>query len=193
MTDRPASWRMPTPKQMEKLVTEAARMAPVPAAAPDEALPPEYWNSLLKDPRGGDGVRTTKAIGDPRPCAAHLLPPLRADYGNPDRRCGQTLWRQRNLEGCRATAARRYVPATHRKTRRRRVLAWVREVVGMVPGKSRTPAPLHAPWESPSLSGTATHSNQQSFMAKLDGGRELQQIATSSIYRQLERIRVLGL
>jgi hypothetical protein len=25
MTDRPASWRMPTPKQMEKLAAEAAR------------------------------------------------------------------------------------------------------------------------------------------------------------------------
>jgi hypothetical protein len=60
MTDRPASWHMPTPKQMEKLVAEAARRVPVPVpdAAPDEALPPEYWDSLLKDPRANDGVRT---------------------------------------------------------------------------------------------------------------------------------------
>ena len=48
---------MPTPKQMEKLAAEAARKAPVPAEAPDEALPPEYWDSLLKDPRAGDSVR----------------------------------------------------------------------------------------------------------------------------------------
>jgi hypothetical protein len=53
MTDRPASWRMPTPKQMEKLAAEAARRPAVPAAAPNEALPAEYWDSLLKDPRAG--------------------------------------------------------------------------------------------------------------------------------------------
>ena len=44
---------MPTPKQMEKLAAEAARR-PVPAAAaPDAPLPPEYWESVLKDPRAG--------------------------------------------------------------------------------------------------------------------------------------------
>jgi hypothetical protein len=51
MTDRPASWRMPTPKQMEKLASEAARRPTVPAVAADAALPAEYWDSLLKDPR----------------------------------------------------------------------------------------------------------------------------------------------
>jgi hypothetical protein len=50
MTDRPASWRMPTPKQMDKLAAEAARRLAVPAAAPDEPLPAEYWESVLKDP-----------------------------------------------------------------------------------------------------------------------------------------------
>jgi hypothetical protein len=53
MTDRPASWRMPTPRQMEKLAGEAARKAPPSAAAPDAPLPAEYWDSLLKDPRAG--------------------------------------------------------------------------------------------------------------------------------------------
>jgi hypothetical protein len=53
MTDRPASWRMPTPKQMEKLAAEAVRRPAAPAAAPDEALPAEYWDSLLRDPRAG--------------------------------------------------------------------------------------------------------------------------------------------
>jgi hypothetical protein len=57
MTDRPASWRMPTPKQMEKLATEATRRAALPAAAPDGPLPAEYWDSVLKDPRAGaDGI-----------------------------------------------------------------------------------------------------------------------------------------
>lgn len=42
---------MPTPKQMEKLAAKAVRRQTVPAAAPDEPLPTEYWDSLLKDPR----------------------------------------------------------------------------------------------------------------------------------------------
>jgi hypothetical protein len=42
---------MPTPKQMEKLATEAARQPLPPAAAPAEAMPAEYWDSLLSDPR----------------------------------------------------------------------------------------------------------------------------------------------
>jgi hypothetical protein len=53
MTDRPASWRMPTPRQMEKLAAEAARRPSLAAAAPDAPLPAEYWDSLLRDPRAG--------------------------------------------------------------------------------------------------------------------------------------------
>jgi hypothetical protein len=53
MTDRPASWRMPTPKQMGKLAAEAARRPSLAAAAPDAPLPAEHWDSLLKDPRAG--------------------------------------------------------------------------------------------------------------------------------------------
>src|SRR5258705_1327346 len=53
MSDRPASWRMPTPKQMEKLAAEAARRPSPSAAAPDAPLPAEYWESVLKDPRAG--------------------------------------------------------------------------------------------------------------------------------------------
>jgi hypothetical protein len=44
---------MPTPKQMEKLAAEAARRPGLSAAAPDAPLPPEYWESVLKDPRAG--------------------------------------------------------------------------------------------------------------------------------------------
>jgi hypothetical protein len=51
MTDRPASWRMPTPKQMEKLAAEAARTPALPVAGPDNPLPSEYWDSILRDPR----------------------------------------------------------------------------------------------------------------------------------------------
>jgi hypothetical protein len=58
MTDRPASWRMPTPKQMEKLATEAARRPGPSAAAPDAPLPAE-WESVFKDPRA-DATGTQK-------------------------------------------------------------------------------------------------------------------------------------
>ena len=44
---------MPTPKQMEKLATEAARRPSRPTAAPDAPLPDEYWESVLKDHRAG--------------------------------------------------------------------------------------------------------------------------------------------
>ena len=50
MNDRPASWHA-DPKQMEKLAAEAARKWALPAAAPDKPLPPEYRQSVLKDPR----------------------------------------------------------------------------------------------------------------------------------------------
>lgn len=53
MTDRPASWRMPTPKQMEKLAAEAARRPSPSAAAPGAPHPTEYWESVLRDLRGG--------------------------------------------------------------------------------------------------------------------------------------------
>lgn len=42
---------MPTPKQMEKLAAEAVRKRATPAAASEEPLPPEYWDSVLRDPR----------------------------------------------------------------------------------------------------------------------------------------------
>src|ERR1700704_2988053 len=128
MTDRPASWRMPTPKQMEKLAAEAARRPGPSAAAPDAPLPAEYWESVLKDPRAdatGAQMRQRRLCRDPASRAPHLLPPLRADRGNPDRRCSPVVWRQRALEGRRAATARQHLPTAHRKTRRRRVLAGI--------------------------------------------------------------------
>jgi hypothetical protein len=50
MTDRPASWRMPSVKQMEKMAASLGRKAPVtPALAPVDDLPAEYWQALLED------------------------------------------------------------------------------------------------------------------------------------------------
>jgi hypothetical protein len=50
MTDRPASWRMPTRAQLEKMARAVGRNAP-PARglAPDDDLPTEYWQALLND------------------------------------------------------------------------------------------------------------------------------------------------
>ena len=42
---------MPTPKQMKRLAAEAVRKRVPPAPAPEEPLPPEYWDSVLRDPR----------------------------------------------------------------------------------------------------------------------------------------------
>jgi hypothetical protein len=57
MADRPASWRMPTPKQMAKLAAAAAigRRACVTRPV-GPAVPPEYWQAVLAD-----------AVADTRP------------------------------------------------------------------------------------------------------------------------------
>jgi hypothetical protein len=49
--ERPASWRMPSPKQMEKLAREAAQKPAKPDPAPSDPLPEELWDSVLADPR----------------------------------------------------------------------------------------------------------------------------------------------
>jgi hypothetical protein len=49
MTDRPASWRMPTPKQMEKMAAAAAvrgNMPPMRTPGPGDEMPPEYWQAV---------------------------------------------------------------------------------------------------------------------------------------------------
>jgi hypothetical protein len=53
MNDRPASWRMPTPKQMEKMAARPVRR-PAPASptpSPADNLPEEYWDAVIRDPR----------------------------------------------------------------------------------------------------------------------------------------------
>ena len=51
--ERPASWRMPSPKQMEKLAREAARQPDPgkPGPGPGDPLPEELWDAVLADPR----------------------------------------------------------------------------------------------------------------------------------------------
>jgi hypothetical protein len=55
---------MPTPKQMEKLAAEAARKSANSASAPDAALPAEYWDSLLEDPRAGANEARVRQLSD---------------------------------------------------------------------------------------------------------------------------------
>jgi hypothetical protein len=50
MNDRPASWRMPNTKQMEKLVRERDRLPPSESDPAVDAPPPEWWDSVLSDP-----------------------------------------------------------------------------------------------------------------------------------------------
>src|ERR1700754_779474 len=129
MTDRPASWRMPTPKQMEKLAAELARRPGPTAATPDEPLPTENWGSVLKDPPAAATGTRQQRLSEIQRHVLRISPSLRTNRGNPDCRCSPTVWQQRSLEGRGAAVARPYLPAAHRQARRRRVLAGIRDTV----------------------------------------------------------------
>jgi hypothetical protein len=59
MTDRPAGWRMPTAKQMERMATALGRKAvPTRALAPNDD---EYWQALLEDARA-DAMTSKSSI-----------------------------------------------------------------------------------------------------------------------------------
>ena len=66
MGDRPASWRMPSAKQMEKPLFEAVGSNPSARAfGPSDDLPIEYWDAVLRDAYadagpGGQSVRTLR-------------------------------------------------------------------------------------------------------------------------------------
>ncbi|MET4322517.1 hypothetical protein [Bradyrhizobium sp. RT5a] len=101
MTDRPASWRMPTRKQMEAMARPVGRKAPpMRGLAPDEDLSPEYWQALLDDPRadGGNPPRATSG----RLLRLSHIPQHLLRVGC--RRCGRTVEIQK------ADAARLYGP-----------------------------------------------------------------------------------
>jgi hypothetical protein len=62
MTGRPASWRMPTPKQMERLANAAAigkNVPPVHTPGLGDEMPAEYWQAVMDDPHADAGRRTT--------------------------------------------------------------------------------------------------------------------------------------
>ncbi|WP_456648600.1 MULTISPECIES: hypothetical protein [unclassified Bradyrhizobium] len=101
MNDRPASWRMPTPKQMEKMAAAISRKAPPRGGpGPGDDLPPEYWQALLDD--GGVDARRLSASASGRMLRLDQIPQHLLRVGC--RRCGRTVEIQK------ADAARLYGP-----------------------------------------------------------------------------------
>jgi hypothetical protein len=103
MTDRPASWRFPSVKQIQKLAPTPEgnqKRSPAAAVGPADDLPSEYWRALLDDPR------VSAARTDPGPSGRTLrlsripLNLLRVGC----RRCGRTVEIQK------ADAVRLYGP-----------------------------------------------------------------------------------
>ncbi|UFW42389.1 hypothetical protein [Bradyrhizobium sp. WSM471] len=92
---------MPTVKQMEKMTAAVGRKAPPGRGlAPNEDLPPEYWQAVLEDPREeavGSGPGASTRLLRLRQIPQHLL---RVGC----RRCGRTVEIQK------ADATRLYGP-----------------------------------------------------------------------------------
>ncbi|MCG2665740.1 hypothetical protein ACFPFP_02200 [Bradyrhizobium sp. GCM10023182] len=64
MSDRPASWRFPTMKQIQKLANAPVvgkSTPPTPAVGPADDLPDPYWEALLAE-AGADTVAPGKPI-----------------------------------------------------------------------------------------------------------------------------------
>lgn len=76
MSDRPASWRMPTPSQMEELasLSVAGNDAPAAISGGPVDMPEEYWDALLRD-TSTDTRRTGNQVQQRRLCEIpqHLL------------------------------------------------------------------------------------------------------------------------
>jgi hypothetical protein len=101
MIDRPASWRMATPKQMEKMAAAVGRKAsPARGPASDEDLPPEYWQVLLDDSHADASSPGPGSAGVRTPVSQILQHILRVGC----RRCARTVEIQK------ADAARLYGP-----------------------------------------------------------------------------------
>nr|WP_036015896.1 hypothetical protein [Bradyrhizobium yuanmingense] len=87
MSNHPASWRFPTQRQMQKLASSletVRKTPPMPAVGPADELPPEYWRSLMDDPRAETGPSPSGAALPLNQIPQHLL---RVGC----RRCGRTV------------------------------------------------------------------------------------------------------
>ena len=115
MTDRPASWRVPTEKQMEKLAATAAARGNVPPTrtpGPGNEMPPEYWQVVLDEVETDPG--TPGPVRDTATSAAGLLPSLRPHRRDPDGRRRPPIRRRDQVEDRRAAAARQHLSAANR-------------------------------------------------------------------------------
>jgi hypothetical protein len=54
---------MPTPKQLEKLTAAGSEPRMMRTPGPADAMPPEYWESVLNDPRADAGPRPERPSG----------------------------------------------------------------------------------------------------------------------------------
>ena len=127
MTDRPASWRMPTPKQMEKLATADGREPRrIPNPAPGDAMPPEYWESVLRDPLAdtspmppGASIRTLRLSEFPSMFYGWRAPaaaaPSRSRRRMPSASAGPRRSGRTSVSGCWTTPASN-APAATKKT-----------------------------------------------------------------------------
>ena len=108
MSDRPASWRMPTPKQMDRMAAAVGRKAPAaPEQAPSDDMPPEYWQALLAGARADE----TYLPGRQPECqSAFDWDPLSASKRDPfDRRALLVALGSSELVGVAETARARVV------------------------------------------------------------------------------------
>ena len=138
MSNRPASWRTPPAKQMDKMAAEAAVGRNASAARPTDPadpMPAEYWDAVLKDARTDDrppnpSIRPQRLSQ----IARHLLRVTCT-------RCSRIVEIQkvdvcpalrsgRRLEGRRSTTARQHLPAADGPPRGRRLLAGLRLIAG---------------------------------------------------------------
>ncbi len=88
MIDRPASWRMPTRKQMEDMARGVGRKTlPVRGLDPGDDLPDEYWQALLEAAAADGGLAgpgTSERLLRLSQVPGHVL---RVEC----RRCGRTV------------------------------------------------------------------------------------------------------
>ena len=95
MSDRPASWRMPNPKQMEKLAADASRITLSEPEAGSE-MPEEYWQAVFADPRlqGSRGGRAQPSVAPGQVLRIDCRRCNRPDR-NSNGRCVAALWAER--------------------------------------------------------------------------------------------------
>src|SRR4051812_28563746 len=110
MNNRPAGWRMPTPKQMEKLAASIGRKTVVtPPLGPQDEMPDEYWHAVLNDAqvdtRSSERSSPGQCLSD---IPQHVLRVTHCR--DPEGRRHPAVRKAGQLEGGRAATARQHLP-----------------------------------------------------------------------------------